>query len=55
MPTRTSVPFEEFSAGRPHPAIRAHIEGGKRIGLRRAAINNGMPQALPKTVSRAAR
>ncbi len=33
-----------------HPAIRAHIEGGKRIGYGARAINNGTPQALPKTV-----
>ena len=33
-----------------HPAIRAHIEGGKRIGYGARAINNGTPQALPKLV-----
>jgi electron-transferring-flavoprotein dehydrogenase len=33
-----------------HPAIRAHLEGGKRIGYGARAINNGTPQALPKTV-----
>ncbi|HSW23640.1 MAG TPA: 4Fe-4S dicluster domain-containing protein, partial [Burkholderiaceae bacterium] len=32
------------------PAIRAHIEGGKRLGYGARAINNGTPQALPKTV-----
>ncbi|WP_429913997.1 NAD(P)/FAD-dependent oxidoreductase, partial [Klebsiella pneumoniae] len=30
--------------------IRAHLEGGKRIGYGARAINNGTPQALPKTV-----
>jgi electron-transferring-flavoprotein dehydrogenase len=33
-----------------HPTIRAHIEGGKRLGYGARAINNGTPQALPKTV-----
>jgi electron-transferring-flavoprotein dehydrogenase len=33
-----------------HPAIRAHLEGGKRLSYGARAINNGTPQALPKTV-----
>jgi electron-transferring-flavoprotein dehydrogenase len=33
-----------------HPSIRAHIEGGKRLGYGARAINNGTPQALPKLV-----
>lgn len=43
-------PFEEFQRWKTHPSIRAHIEGGKRIGYGARAINNGTPQALPKTV-----
>ena len=43
-------PFEEMQRWKTHPAIRAHIESGKRIGYGARAINNGTPQALPKTV-----
>jgi len=43
-------PFEEFQRWKTHPAIRAHIEGGRRIGYGARAINNGTPQALPQTV-----
>lgn len=43
-------PFEEMQRWKAHPSIRAHIEGGKRIGYGARAINNGTPQALPKTV-----
>ncbi|MBI5721140.1 MAG: electron transfer flavoprotein-ubiquinone oxidoreductase [Burkholderiales bacterium] len=43
-------PFEEMQRWKTHPAIRAHIEGGKRIGYGARAINNGSPQSLPKMV-----
>ena len=43
-------PFEEFLRWKTHPAVRAHLDGGKRIGYRARAINNGTPQALPKLV-----
>ncbi|MEO3692127.1 electron transfer flavoprotein-ubiquinone oxidoreductase [Roseateles paludis] len=43
-------PFEEMQRWKAHPAVRAHIEGGKRIGYGARAINNGTPQALPKLV-----
>jgi electron-transferring-flavoprotein dehydrogenase len=43
-------PFEEMQRWKTHSAIRAHIEGGKRIGYGARAINNGTPQALPTTV-----
>jgi len=43
-------PFDEMQRWKTHPSIRAHIEGGKRIGYGARAINNGTPQALPKTV-----
>jgi electron-transferring-flavoprotein dehydrogenase len=43
-------PFEEFQRWKLHPSIRVHIEGGKRLSYGARAINNGTPQALPKTV-----
>ncbi len=43
-------PFEEMQRWKTHPAISKHLEGGKRIGYGARAINNGTPQALPKTV-----
>ncbi len=43
-------PFDEMQRWKTHPAIRAHIEGGKRIGYGARAINNGGLQRLPKTV-----
>jgi len=43
-------PFEEMQRWKTHPAVAAHIEGGKRIGYGARAINNGTPQALPRTV-----
>jgi electron-transferring-flavoprotein dehydrogenase len=43
-------PFDEMQRWKTHPAIRAHLEGGKRLSYGARAINNGTPQALPKTV-----
>lgn len=43
-------PFEEMQRWKTHPSIRTHIEGGKRLSYGARAINNGTPQALPKTV-----
>ena len=43
-------PFEEMQRWKTHPAIRSHIEGGKRLSYGARAINNGGPQALPKLV-----
>jgi electron-transferring-flavoprotein dehydrogenase len=43
-------PFEEMQRWKTHPAIASHLEGAKRIGYGARAINNGTPQALPKTV-----
>ncbi|MBC5762965.1 electron transfer flavoprotein-ubiquinone oxidoreductase [Ramlibacter albus] len=43
-------PFEEMQRWKTHPAIREHIEGGKRLAYGARAINNGTLQALPKTV-----
>jgi electron-transferring-flavoprotein dehydrogenase len=43
-------PFEEMQRWKTHPSIKAHIEGGKRLGYGARALNNGTPQALPQTV-----
>ncbi len=43
-------PFEEMQRWKTHPSIKAHIQGGKRLGYGARALNNGTPQALPKTV-----
>ena len=41
-------PFEEFQRWKTHPAIRAEIEGGKRVSYGARAINEGGWQAVPK-------
>ena len=43
-------PFEEFQRWKTHPAIRQHLQGGKRLGYGARAINNGGLNALPKLV-----
>jgi electron-transferring-flavoprotein dehydrogenase len=43
-------PFEEMQRWKTHPAIRAHLEGGKRIGYGARAITAGGLLALPRTV-----
>ncbi|MEG2978457.1 MAG: electron transfer flavoprotein-ubiquinone oxidoreductase [Stenotrophomonas sp.] len=43
-------PFEEFQRFKTHPAIRKHLEGGKRIGYGARAITAGGLMSLPKTV-----
>ena len=43
-------PFEEMQRWKTHPAIRVHIEGGKRIGYGARAITAGGLLSLPKTV-----
>ncbi|MBK6853805.1 MAG: electron transfer flavoprotein-ubiquinone oxidoreductase [Burkholderiales bacterium] len=43
-------PFEEMQRWKTHPAVRAHIEGGKRIGYGARAITAGGLMSLPKTV-----
>ncbi|HEX4510791.1 MAG TPA: electron transfer flavoprotein-ubiquinone oxidoreductase [Burkholderiaceae bacterium] len=43
-------PFEEMQRWKTHPAVRAHLEGGKRLSYGARAINNGGLQALPKLV-----
>ncbi|MCL6619974.1 MAG: electron transfer flavoprotein-ubiquinone oxidoreductase [Thermomonas hydrothermalis] len=43
-------PFQEFQRFKTHPAIRKHLEGGKRIGYGARAITAGGLLSLPKTV-----
>ena len=43
-------PFEEMQRWKTHPVIRAHIEGGKRIGYGARAITAGGLLSLPKLV-----
>ena len=43
-------PFEEMQRWKTHPSIKKHIQGGKRLSYGARALNNGTPQALPKTV-----
>ena len=43
-------PFEEMQRWKTHPSIKAHIEGGKRIGYGARAITAGGLMSLPKTV-----
>jgi len=43
-------PFEEMQRWKTHPSIKAHLEGGKRIGYGARAIAAGGLHSLPKTV-----
>jgi electron-transferring-flavoprotein dehydrogenase len=43
-------PFEEFQRFKTHPAIRKHLEGGKRISYGARAITAGGLLSLPRTV-----
>jgi electron-transferring-flavoprotein dehydrogenase len=43
-------PFEEMQRWKTHPAIRAHIEGGKRIGYGARALCAGGLLSLPRLV-----
>src|SRR5690348_5133815 len=43
-------PFEEMQRWKTHPAIRAEIEGGRRLSYGARAINEGGFQAIPKLV-----
>jgi electron-transferring-flavoprotein dehydrogenase len=43
-------PFEEFQRWKIHPAIRAEIEGGRRVSYGARAINEGGWQAIPELV-----
>jgi electron-transferring-flavoprotein dehydrogenase len=43
-------PFEEMQRWKTHPAIRTHIEGGKRLGYGARAICAGGLLSLPKPV-----
>ena len=41
-------PFEEMQRWKTHPAVRAEIEGGRRVSYGARAINEGGYQAIPK-------
>jgi electron-transferring-flavoprotein dehydrogenase len=41
-------PFEEFQRWKQHPAIRAVLEGGRRVAYGARAINEGGWQSVPK-------
>ncbi len=43
-------PFEEFQRYKTHPAIRAFLDGGRRISYGARAITSGGPVSLPKLV-----
>jgi len=43
-------PFEEMQRWKTHPSIRAHLEGGKRVGYGARAIAAGGLNALPRLV-----
>jgi len=43
-------PFEEFQRWKQHPAIRAVLEGGKRVSYGARAINEGGWQSVPTLV-----
>jgi electron-transferring-flavoprotein dehydrogenase len=43
-------PFEEFQRYKTHPAVRAYLEGGKRLEYGSRAINASGLQSLPKLV-----
>jgi electron-transferring-flavoprotein dehydrogenase len=43
-------PFEEFQRFKTHPAIRKHLEGGKRLSYGARAITAGGLLSLPRTV-----
>jgi electron-transferring-flavoprotein dehydrogenase len=43
-------PFEEMQRWKTHPAIRAHLEGGRRIGYGARALTAGGLLSLPKLV-----
>ncbi len=43
-------PFEEMQRWKTHPTIRAHLEGGKRIGYGARAITAGGLLSVPKLV-----
>jgi electron-transferring-flavoprotein dehydrogenase len=44
------APFEEFQRFKTHPAVRAMLEGGKRVAYGARALNEGGIQATPKLV-----
>ena len=43
-------PFEEMQRWKTHPAVRAEIEGGRRVSYGARAINEGGYQGIPKLI-----
>jgi electron-transferring-flavoprotein dehydrogenase len=43
-------PFDEFQRFKTHPAVRAMLEGGKRVSYGARALNEGGIQAIPRLV-----
>ncbi|HEV2979437.1 MAG TPA: electron transfer flavoprotein-ubiquinone oxidoreductase [Casimicrobiaceae bacterium] len=43
-------PYDEFQRFKTHPAIRATLEGGKRLGYGARAISEGGLQSIPKLI-----
>lgn len=41
-------PFKEFQRAKTHPALKQHLEGGKRISYGARALTEGGLQAIPK-------
>ena len=41
-------PFQEFQRFKTHPAIRKHLEGGKRVAYGARAVNEGGFQSIPR-------
>jgi Dehydrogenases (flavoproteins) len=41
-------PFEEFQRLKAHPAIRSHLQGGRRIGFGARAVSEGGFQSIPR-------
>lgn len=43
-------PYEEFQRFKTHPAVRSHLEGGRRVAYGARALNEGGAQSLPRLV-----
>jgi electron-transferring-flavoprotein dehydrogenase len=41
-------PFEEFQRAKQHPLLRAHLEGGKRVGYGARVVTEGGLQSVPQ-------
>ncbi|XP_003377314.1 electron-transferring-flavoprotein dehydrogenase [Trichinella spiralis] len=43
-------PYQELQRFKTHPAVRRHLEGGKRLGYGARALNEGGFQSIPKFI-----